>query len=139
MRKVYFASGMENMSLEEVRARYLKTADLLESHGFEMVNRRVQERYFDQPCNSIERIRQVVEDDLKALRECDLLLVDYSIPDRNYVGSTCEIVYAHLWGKPVVVYVEESNNDQRCWLRYHATYICKTLSQALKYMVSNYR
>jgi hypothetical protein len=38
MVKVYFASAIESLSLEEVQARYLEVAHLLESHGFEVMN-----------------------------------------------------------------------------------------------------
>lgn len=139
MRRVYFASAIENVSLEQVQAHYLNVSNLLESHGFEMVNQYVQGRYLRQPNESIARIGDVIEDDLKALRQSDLLLVDYSIPNRNYVGCTCEIVYAYLWRKPVIIYVGRSDNGQRFWLRYHATHICQTLSQAVEYMVKNYK
>lgn len=138
MRRVYFATGIENLSLEEVQVRYLEVARLLESNGFEVVNRSVQDHYLAEPCDSLARIRDLVEKDLKTLKQSDLLLVDYTIPNRNYVGCTCEIVYAHFWGKPVIVYVGRSGNGQRRWLRYHATYICETVSQAVEYMVKNY-
>jgi len=139
MRKVYFSSGIENISFEELQVRYLQVANLLEFHGFEMVNRRIQDHYLQQPCDSMARIRDLVQGDLRKLKGSDLLLVDYCIPNRNYVGSTCEIVYAYLWGKPVIIYVGQSDNGQRFWLRYHATYICETVSQAVQYMAKNYR
>jgi nucleoside 2-deoxyribosyltransferase len=138
MANVYFASAIENLSLEEVQAHYAQVANLLESHGFQMTNRNIRDRYLPQSCDSTAKTREIVENDLETLRRSDLLLVDYSIPNRNYVGCTCEIVYAYLWRKPVIVFVEHSGNGQRRWLRYHATYVCNTVSQALGYMVKNY-
>jgi len=138
MMNVYFASAIENQSFDEVQARYVQVANLLESRGFQMTNRNIQDRYLQQSCDSVARMREVVEYDLETLRQSDLLLVDYSIPNRNYVGCTCEIVYAYLWRKPVIVFVGQSNNGQRGWLRYHANYVCETVSQALEYMVKNY-
>ena len=138
MVKVYFASAIESLSLKEVQAHYAQVANLLESRGFQMTNRDIQDYYLPQSCDSTARTREVVENDLEILRQSDLLLVDYSIPNRNYVGCTCEIVYAYLWKKPVIVYVGQSSNSQRRWLRYHTTYVCETVSQALEYMVKNY-
>ena len=138
MVRVYFASAIENLSLEEVEAHYVQVAKLLESREFQMTNRNVQDYYLPQDCDSITRIREVIENDLHTLSQSDLLLVDYSIPNRNYVGCTCEIIYAYLWAKPIVVYVGQSSNGRSHWLRYHATYVCETVSQALDYMVKNY-
>jgi len=138
MAGVYFASAMENLSLDEVEANYVKVANLLESRGFQITNLNVRDHYLSQHRASAARVREVIEADLHTLRESDLLLVDYSIPNRNYVGCTCEIVYAYLCAKPVVVYVGASGNGRSRWLRYHTTFVCRTVSQALAYMVKNY-
>ena len=135
---VYFALAMEGINPKDVKAIFLKAVNSLETKGLKIANRHILESHSLKPKNSLEETNKVVNDDLKVLKECDILLVDYSIPNRNYVGATCEIVYAYLWEKPIIVYVGESDNDQRLWLRYHATHICNTLEQALRYLIENY-
>lgn len=81
-----------------------------------------------------EKAREIVEQDLSLLKTADIVLMDCSIPNRNYIGCICELVYAYLWGIPIIVYVGSSGNDNRYWLRYHANYICKDRSEAIKYI-----
>ncbi|MCK4827195.1 hypothetical protein KA005_66310, partial [bacterium] len=87
LKKVYFALGIEGVNPEDMKAKYLQAIKLLESKGFNVVNHHILESCNAEYKDSIEEIRQVVKDDLQALKRCDILLVDYSILNRNYVGA----------------------------------------------------
>jgi hypothetical protein len=74
----------------------------------------------------------LVESDLGLLRRSDGLLMDMSIPERNYVGCTCELTYAFLWRIPSVVWVGDTGLDRRPWLRYHATVVVNGRQEAVQ-------
>lgn len=73
----------------------------------------------------------LVQSDLGLLRRCDGVLMDMSIPDRNYLGCTCELTYAYLWRIPSVVWVGDTGLERRPWLRYHATTVVRTRPEAV--------
>jgi hypothetical protein len=58
-----------------------------------------------------------------------------TVPQRNYVGCSCEIVYAHLERKPIVVYVGTTDNASRIWLQYHASGIFEQRADAIEYLL----
>lgn len=72
----------------------------------------------------------VVEADLDLLRGASAVLMNMTIPDRNYIGCVCELVYASLWNIPTVVIVGSTDYGERIWLRHHATAIVETLAEA---------
>jgi hypothetical protein len=74
--------------------------------------------------------RRLVDFDLNVLRACNGVLMDMSIPDRNYIGCSCELTYAYLWNIPVVVYVADSYLS-RPWLNYHAQRVCTSREDAI--------
>jgi hypothetical protein len=65
--------------------------------------------------------QEVVHTDLDLLRRSDAVLMDLSIEGWTYVGCICELVYAHLWRIPSVVFVPPTELVERKWLLYHAT------------------
>ena len=65
----------------------------------------------------------IVENDLKLIRECDGLL--YVPCGHESVGSAMEIAYAHQYGKPIYI-IEAGELSKHVWLRYHATAIYPT-------------
>ncbi|ETR74239.1 MAG: hypothetical protein OMM_06445 [Candidatus Magnetoglobus multicellularis str. Araruama] len=80
----------------------------------------------------------LVEAETRFLRCCDLLLVDLSKKDWQYVGSLMEIVYAYLYGIPIYV-VGENAIVYRKWLKAHATKIFAHLENAIKHIEIYFR
>lgn len=70
-------------------------------------------------------------------KDCDILLVEYSIPNRNYIGVDYELVRALDWHQPAIVWAHEAYRN-RIYLRYLATAILPTLEEAIDYIVSYY-
>jgi hypothetical protein len=65
------------------------------------------------------------------MSECDVLLIDMTIPNRNYVGCVGELVYASLAGVPAVVVVGDTDYGDRLWLRAHSTLIVREWGEAV--------
>jgi len=130
--KVYFARGVDDLSEAAVLGIGARIARALASHGIEVL---------DPVAELATRARkpttkEIVEHDLSRLRRSDAVLMDMSIAHRNYIGCSCELVYAHLWRIPAVVYVGRSGNQRRHWLRYHAVGVHASYRQAIAHLLT---
>lgn len=132
--QVYFARGVDGLNRSSVIRSAVVIGHRLARFGITLVD----------PLNSDHALlrgddleaEEVVVNDLRVLGTCDAVLMDMTIPRRNYIGCNCELVYAFLWRKPVVVYVGRSGNHRRHWLRYHATVVCRTQGEAIAELVN---
>ena len=128
---VYFARAVDGLDLADVLAAGKVVAAELQESGLRMTDpvevwtRAVRTAPVDDPA-------LLVQSDLGLLRRCDGVLMDMSIPDRNYIGCTCELTYAYLWRIPSVVWVGDTGLSQRPWLRYHATAVVRRRSEAVE-------
>ena len=127
---VYFARGVDGLSRPEVLAAGRRLAQVLLAHGVTVID-----PVLELQCRQIDD-REVVEHDLRFLRRSDAVFMDMSIPRRNYVGCCCELVYAHLWRIPAVVYVGRSGNQGRPWLCYHAAGVHTSYRKALTHLLA---
>jgi nucleoside 2-deoxyribosyltransferase len=124
---VYFARAMEGLSDAQIRSQSDDVQEELRQAGMQMIDPYVYESAGSSGLSPSE----IVENDIALLVRADAMLMDMTVSNRNYVGCMCEIVYAHLAKVPTIVYVGNSGNGDRMWLRYHATSICTTRDEAL--------
>ena len=75
-----------------------------------------------------------LEDQLRLLRSCDMILVDMSLPNHTYIGCVAELVYARLAQLCSVVYVGNNRISHRPWLRYHADHIDTSWEGAVRWI-----
>lgn len=129
MKKIFFAYGMDDLTGKEIFDGTKKITALLRELNFDITSGRKNDALVQENCSLKEASKIIVEKDLDDLKKCDVLLVDYSIPDRNYVGCTFEMAYAYFWKKVIIVYVGDSGNEKRMFLQYHANHICKNLEE----------
>jgi nucleoside 2-deoxyribosyltransferase len=128
--KVYYARGVEGLPSPLVTLRASRAQSRLKLLGIEVVDPVAHGR-----AAKLVRAFDIVESDLHFLKQCDAVLMDMSIRDRNYVGCCCELVYAFMWGIPTIVYVGRSGNERRKWLIYHASTICKSFRDAINAVI----
>ncbi|MGI5246729.1 hypothetical protein [Dactylosporangium sp. CA-139066] len=119
---VYFARAVDFLDPLKVAEVAARAREVLALHGMRLVDPLEYE---------MDAGPDVVELDLAVLRRCDAMLVDMTIPDRNYIGCVAELVYAHSWRIPAVVYVGSTDYGRRPWLRYHATQVCRSQDEAV--------
>jgi SAM-dependent methyltransferase len=74
-------------------------------------------------------VSEIVEEDMSLLQSSDLVIGDLSCPRRSYIGAVGELLRAFDWGKETYVWVGSSRNEERVWLKYHATAICRTFEE----------
>jgi nucleoside 2-deoxyribosyltransferase len=137
MKRIYFARAMEGLEKDSVHNTANRVRSDLKSNGFDMIDTIDGLKLPDlmNPFDFSGTLSgQIVQHDLALLRQADGVLMDMTIPKRNYVGCVCELVYANMWKKPTVVYVGDSGNDKRHWLIYHADVVCFTFRDALEHL-----
>jgi hypothetical protein len=71
--------------------------------------------------------REIVENDKTDILNSDVLFVYY---DKPSVGTSMEVLFAHLQGKRVVL-VDKSDKPLSPWLVYHCPEIYKSLDEAI--------
>lgn len=74
-----------------------------------------------------ECYREIVDLDKRDVRECRVVLVNYTKPS---VGTSMEIFYAWTLGTPVVIWCAP-DTALSPWLRYHATAVVHSLTDAV--------
>jgi hypothetical protein len=126
--RVYWARAVDELPRPAVLARGHALAERLRAIGAELVD---PVAAWDLTHDDSEHPDLVVSD-LRTLRTCDAVLMDMTIPDRNYIGCVCELMYAHRWQIPSVVWVGNTGYDRRPWLRHHATAIVHDEQQAVQ-------
>jgi len=129
---VYFARAIDGLDASSIRSNGRKVGKYLASYGLAMIDPYESLRATSDSAGREATPQELVSSDLRLLAHSDAVLMNMSIPNRNYIGCVAELVYAHLWRVPAVVYVGASLNDQRPWLQYHATVICTKLPEAVK-------
>jgi nucleoside 2-deoxyribosyltransferase len=84
-----------------------------------------------------ETPEEIVEKNLFLQRRADLLLVEYMLPDRAYVGTDFELAWAKMNGQPAVVFCCDKNKT-RVYLQYMATKLASSMQDAIEYLSTNY-
>jgi nucleoside 2-deoxyribosyltransferase len=131
-KKIYLALAMDGIDRKSVRDRedaFQKLLASLPVDVFSMIN--LEDTLAISEKDKLSRAKNIVRKELEVLKSCDILLVDYSKKNHNYIGCTCEIVYAHFMRKPVIVYVGDSGYEDRIWLLFHSTEICLSLDSVV--------
>lgn len=124
MKRVYYARAVDDRNRAEVLAEAIRIQGELVKYEIQLV---------DPVAIGGERERlpeEVVQTDLSLLKSCDAVLMDMSIDRWTYVGCVGELVYAHIWNIPSVVWVANKSIAERKWLLYHATRIVLSKKQA---------
>lgn len=128
---VFLSGAIEGCSEFGRDWRY-KAAKQLDLYGYKVLNP-MTIALEDSNCAPDE----IVEKNLFMQRRADLLLVEYEIENRCYVGTDYEMTWAKLHGQPIIVFCSNKNKN-RIYLRHLATKIAPSLQDALEYIRSNY-
>lgn len=137
MRKIYYSRAMDGLTAEEITHDASSVAYELSKRGMQIVDT-LTETEINKGSTTLNKhgYRKIVENDLTLLKSADAVLMNLSIEGRTYIGCICELVYAHSWQIPIVVYVGSTGNEDRMWLTYHSKYICKSLGEALELLTT---
>jgi hypothetical protein len=129
--RIYFARAIDGEDTVAAQVLASVVASELEQAGLLMVDPIVSgPTQLDTDVDVRLRYHSIVDHDLAVLRRCDAVLMDMSLPNRNYIGCVCEMTYAYLWNIPCVVYLGRSNPN-RPWLHYHAVAVFEFRKDAI--------
>lgn len=84
-----------------------------------------------------ETPEEIVEKNLFLQRRADILLVEYMLPDRPYIGTDFELAWAKMNGQPSIVFTCDKNKN-RVYLKYMATKLASSMEDAIEYISTNY-
>lgn len=84
-----------------------------------------------------ETAEEIVEKNLFLQKRADILLVEYMIQDRQYIGTDFEMAWAKIHGQPVIVFAGQQAAN-RVYLKYMATKLAPSMQDAIEYIASNY-
>lgn len=128
-----FLSG----AIEDVTSNFKHTwrdtaTTLLEQRGFKAVNP-MDYALEEEACEP----KEIVDKNLFLQKSCDIILVEYTILHRAYVGTDFEMTWAHLNNQPVIVWAHK-DLQHRIYLKFLATKLADSLDEAIEYISHTY-
>ena len=80
---------------------------------------------------------EIAQKNLFMQKKSDILLVEYMLEDRAYIGTDFEMAWAKIHGQPSVVMCSNQNKD-RPYMKYMATKLVENLQDAIEYVAVHY-
>lgn len=129
--KVFLSGAIEEVGIFAHGWRN-KAVKLLADRGFEAVNP-MDYALEETDCEP----KEIVDKNMFLQKNCDILLVEYTIPNRAYIGTDFEITWAHLNNQPVIVFADGCYRS-RVYLNFLSTKIVSSLEEAVEYIAKTY-
>lgn len=129
--KVFLSGAIEDVG--EIKYSWRRQAtQMLDSLGFEAINP-LDYALEEHGCEP----KEIVAKNTFLQKRSDILLVEYTILNRAYIGTDYEMTWAHLHGQPIVVWAAKELSH-RVYLNYLATKVAFTLEEAVRYIYDTY-
>jgi hypothetical protein len=80
---------------------------------------------------------EIAQKNLFMQKKSDLLLVEYMLENRAYIGTDFEMAWAKMNSQPTVVMCSNQNKD-RPYMKYMATKLADNLHDAIEYISIQY-
>lgn len=135
--KVYLCGSIRGLSRKEAEEWRKRATRLLKKEGFEVINPLRGRAWAYATEQSKFTFNEIVDRDLWDVYRSDILLVEYTDPNRSYTGTTVEMVMAKLWNKPRIVWID-NNKECNHWLDWLSTKKFTSLKEACRYIAINY-
>jgi len=129
MKKIYLCGGIKDLTDTEAGAWREKATLKLMSDRFKVLNP-MRRNFRDIEFQSQNEIVQLDKNDII---NNDVLLVDGT--KSGSWGTAMEVLFAYEHHKVVVVFTEGDFSKTSPWLSFHATRICKTMDEAILYIL----
>ena len=126
--KIYYVRAMDGIDSSEIKRDERKLGSALRKKELSIVNP------YTNSDDKLERIDQLIENNLSLLTDSHMVLADLSMRNYIYVGAVFEIVQATDIGHPIVVCVGDSDLGERCYLYYYTNFLCRTIDEAIEYI-----
>lgn len=80
---------------------------------------------------------EIAQKNIFMQKRSDILLVEYMLEDRAYIGTDFEMAWAKMHNQPCIVMCSEQNKN-RPYMRYMATKLADNLQDAIEYIATHY-
>lgn len=80
---------------------------------------------------------EIVQKNFFMQKKSDILLVEYMLENRAYIGTDYEMAWAKMNNQPTVVMCSDQNKD-RPYMKYMATRLVGNLQDAIEYIAVHY-
>jgi hypothetical protein len=80
---------------------------------------------------------EIAQKNMFMQKKSDILLVEYMLEDRAYIGTDFEMAWAKIHGQPCIVMCSEQNKN-RPYMKYMATKLADDLESAIEYIATHY-
>jgi len=80
---------------------------------------------------------EIANKNLFMQKRSDIILVEYMLEDRAYIGTDFELAWAKIHGQPAIVMCSEQNK-KRAYMQYMATKLADNLQDAIDYIAIHY-
>lgn len=135
--KIFLSGGMGNLSFEE-QSKWRKQIQDAINFNYDCEKKPV----FFNPVNyfNFEEVRyksqrEVMEFDLNALRNSDLVIVNFNDP--TSLGTCAELATAYEIRKPIIG-INKDGKELHPWLECFCNRMCGSLKEAVEYVVEFY-
>lgn len=129
--KVFLSGAIEEVGIYAHGWRD-RAVRLLDQHGFHAVNP-MDFCLEETGCEP----KEIVSKNMFLQKQCDIILVEYMIPNRAYIGTDYEMTLAHMSNQPVITFAHDSYR-QRVYLNFLSTKVASSLEDAVEYIAYTY-
>jgi nucleoside 2-deoxyribosyltransferase len=129
--RVFLSGAIEGVGEYAYPWRY-KACEMLNRRGFEAINP-MDYALEETDCEP----KEIVSKNIFLQNKCDLILVEYLLADRPYIGTDFEMTWAYLHNQPVIAFAAPSVQS-RVYMKFLSTKVVSTLEEAIEYIAVTY-
>ncbi len=130
--RVFLSGAIEDVQSDFIYNWRIKAASLLADRGFKAIN---PMDYALEEENS--EPKEIVDKNIFLQKSCDILLVEYQLLQRAYIGTDFEMTWAHLNNQPIIIWANK-DIQHRKYLKFLATKLAGSLEEAVEYISHTY-
>lgn len=130
--RVFLSGAIEDVQSDFIYSWRIEAASLLADRGFKAVNP-MDYALEEENCEP----KEIVDKNIFLQKSCDILLVEYQLLQRAYVGTDFEMTWAHLNNQPIIVWAHK-DMQHRKYLKFLATKLADSLEEAVEYISNTY-
>lgn len=130
--RVFLSGAIEDVQSHFIYSWRDEAALLLADRGFKAINP-MDYTLEEENCEP----KEIVDKNLFLQKSCDILLVEYQLLQRAYIGTDFEMTWAHLSNQPIIVWAHRAIQHRK-YLRFLATKLADSLEEAVEYISHTY-
>jgi hypothetical protein len=141
--KIYLSGSIQGKGFDEANTWREEATKKLNNKGHSVLNPLRNRLWKEAKEQSTFNINELAHRDFMDVANSDVLLVEMTDPNRNYVGTVAEITIAREMfrpGKPIIAFVgeermlDDNGKHYSYWMDYLCTKVVATMDEAIDYI-----